>query len=323
MLGRTGRRVVAIALLALVVAAGVSALWPSPSLAPLAAPVAVVSTSVPRQAPSGAPPVAVARAEAAAVDAVAGEALREPATAVPNALREHFAPAIRALANDHIRGNAVQALRDLHDPAAVPLLREALAAPDRQQRQLAALVLRNLADRPCARLAEVSVEALRGDVARELASTLAGSVSVHAARWLYRHRDGSAAVLRSALCVGDESQRFLAAFLLGAAGETADVGVVVRELVGHLGDNQTDGDALMAAHALFHLGPSVAPLLHYWRPGLDAQGQQLIDLVLLDLRDPPRSRAQLVARSALQGVTGVYHDPAVEFDIDRSSVATR
>jgi hypothetical protein len=129
--------------------------------------------------------------------------------------------------------------------------------------------------------------------------------------------------LRRGLGSIDAQQRYLAAFLLACAGTTHDVGVVVRELVPHLNDNHTLGDALMAAHALYRLGRQVVPMLHYWRTGADEQGRRLIDLILLDLDQPPRTRDEFVARSWRHGVTCVYHDPVIEFDIDRSTIATR
>ncbi|MCA8963531.1 MAG: hypothetical protein H6838_07880 [Planctomycetes bacterium] len=287
------------------------------------------------QNPEPAAPEDDSRTSIGIVDSDAGPLLRiletvDPATDPPAELapptpeqRRRHQQKIRDLANDHIAGNALAAMRSLRDPDAAPLLHEALASLDLQQRQLAAHLLRQMTIRPTPRLLEVSVESLHSRVDQELHRTLISRTSPDATRYLYHHRQGTRPALRRALWSGDPQQRWLAAFLLACDGDTDNLAVLVRELITHLQDNDVSGDALMAAHALHHLGPEVAPFLQSWRPSVDEQGRQLIDLILLDLREPPRNRQQLRARRTLHAVTEIYFDPVLEFDIDRSRVSTR
>jgi hypothetical protein len=134
---------------------------------------------------------------------------------------------------------------------------------------------------------------------RELYRTIASSSAVVATRHLYHHPANAQPALRRALWGGERQPRFLAAFLLGRAVSTADAVAIQTELVPHLEDNATSGDALLAAHALYRLGHASRDALAAWRPSVDRQARSLIELILLDLDRPPRTREELVARSRL------------------------
>lgn len=239
------------------------------------------------------------------------------------ALRQRFGRLVQDLANDGIRGNAMSAIWRLRDPAALPLLVEALASDDMQQRQLAGVALRRLGAPPTPGLARVTVEALELGVERALYSTLGDSVIAEAVRYLYHHRGVALPELRAALWNRDPGVRFHAAFLLACNGDPEHVTIVARILIDHLCDNDISGDALMACHALHMLGREALPALHSWRHHPDPQAAQLIELVLLDIEQPPRTLAELRQRQAMHGVTGVYFDPAIEFDVGRSPVRAR
>jgi len=231
---------------------------------------------------------------------------------------------VEELRDDDVPGNAGAAMARLcQDPdAATPVLRRALASPDRQQRHLAAALLRRLDAEPSADLCAVSVEALAREVSDELCRTLAMPGATDATRYLARHAAAAHAALRFGLGASDPQQRFLCAYLLAAGGDSLDLDRVSRELIEHLADNEIDGDALMASHGLYRLGARVRPILQSWLPHVDDQARSLLDLIDLDLRSPPRDQVELAARRLMQNVTTVYHDPALHFDVSRSRVPT-
>lgn len=228
------------------------------------------------------------------------------------------------LRDDDIRGNAGSAMVGLRraGAAAVPMLTDALGSIDGQQRHFAALILRDLDAEPVPLLCTVSVEALTREVSRELRATIMVPGATDATRYLARHVAAARPALRFGLGSGDDQQRFLCAFLLACGGESVDTEQVVRELMSHLGDNRIRGDALMATHGLFRLASATGIGLAAWKPYVDEQARSLLDLIELDLRQPPRDRGELAARGRMQRVTGVYFDPALQFDVNRSRVPT-
>ena len=245
----------------------------------------------------------------------------EPASAEQ---REQYAAWIRALADDDIRWNAGDALSKLqNEPAAAPELEQALNSPDLQQRRLAAFALTRLGQPGSRRLAEVLVDSMRREVDDELYGTITTSSAIAATRYLYHHSENAYAVVRRAAYNGDQQQRYLCTFLLGCWGSQDDLHHIVGPLVARLEDNDTQGDAMMSAHALYRLGPEVIAPLRGWRGHVDQQARQLIDLIVLDLESPPRNRAELQARKSMHNVTMLYHDPVIEWNISRSRISWR
>ena len=49
---------------------------------------------------------------------------------------------------------------------------------------------------------------------------------------------------------------------------------------------------------------------------------ELLNLVELDIVDPPRTHRDLVQRKSMQRVTSVYYDPVIELDLGRSPIPT-
>lgn len=255
----------------------------------------------------------------------------QPEPVLPNALPESSPPTpsevrswVDDLRDDDVRGNAGWAMAHLRRAgrAIVPALEETLTSLDCQQRQLAAVLLREHDDPPSELLASVSVEALGREASRALVSTLAEPGAVGATRYLARHGLAARPALRFGLGSHDDQQRFLCAFLLACAGDPADADRVGRELIARLGDNGIGGDAIMAANGLYRLG-RVAPFpVRSWIPYADEQARRLLELVARDLEAPPRNRRELAERSRMHDVTTVYHDPVLEFDVTRSRVPT-
>ncbi len=236
---------------------------------------------------------------------------------------------VRDLRDDEVPWNAASALGRLValPRGAVPALERALLSSDVQQRHLVALALRQRCrggrDAPSPRLFEVTVEALAGWMGEQLAVRRVSqtwSPTAEGTRFLAPNALAAREPLRRGLGSGDEQQRFLCAWLLGQSGDMEQASGICRELLPHLGDNQICGDALMAANGIYRLGTAALPTLRWWRPHVDAQARGLIDLIVLDLEQPPRSRADVVARGRDLHVTQLYHDPALEFDVTRSPV---
>ncbi len=231
---------------------------------------------------------------------------------------------VEDLRDDDIRGNATAAMLRLRqlDQSMIPVLERALTSHDLQQRHLVAEVLYGLDARASQALVDVSVQALGRDVARAVSASGLASSAASATRYLANHTEAARSALRFGLGSQDSQQRFLCAYLLAQGGHALDTDIVCRELIEHLADNHILGDALMATHGLYRLGEHGQAALRSWRPYVDEQARTLLDLIELDWRTPPRDRAELAARSKLQWVTSVYHDPALHFDVRRSPVAT-
>ncbi|MCB9877066.1 MAG: hypothetical protein H6835_05635 [Planctomycetes bacterium] len=229
------------------------------------------------------------------------------------------------LRDDDVRWNATEAVRQLCalPPGEIVELEQALGSSDLQQRYTAAGVLRircgrDLA-RPSAGLLQVSVDALssRVDVDTRF---LTGDSTDGSLYFLAEHTRAARQPLARALATGDAQQRFLCAYLLARERLPEADAWAVRQLVEHLGDNRIRGDALMATHGLYRLGePAMAQMLEMRRYA-DEQGRGLLDLVLLDLRDPPRDVKALRSRRALHDISCIYHDPAIEYRLGRSPV---
>ncbi|MEC8651251.1 MAG: hypothetical protein VXY92_01710 [Planctomycetota bacterium] len=237
------------------------------------------------------------------------------------------ATAVADLRDDDASFNAIHAADDLRRLRAGEQLEQALDSSDAQQRHLAALVLRGRVEAGRAeaspRLLEVTVDALTSDICQRVPGLLrmsGSSPEPWAARFLAPRARAARSALERGLQATDAQQRFLCGYLLAQAGMREHAAQITNELLGHLNDNDITGDAMMAAHGLYCLGPVIEPvLLDNWR-FVDEQGRGLIRLIRLDFERPPRSRAELVARSGIADVSCLYHDAAVEYDIQRSSV---
>lgn len=228
------------------------------------------------------------------------------------------------LRDDDIRWNGDRAYHALIElpPGRLPAVEAVLQSLDRQQQQFALGVLRVRVERGSPvgeRFWPAAVAALRSDNHVRLPTLELPAKGM--LRFLAQRTAAAVPALQRALGSDDTQQRFYSAYLLAVVGERGSAARVADELVRRLASNTTSGDALMATHALYRLGAAALPTLREWRPGLDDQGRALIDLIALDLASPPQNRGELVARGRLHDITGIYHDPAIEFDLGRSSIA--
>ena len=247
----------------------------------------------------------------------------EPLVAAPLTAKDTAAidDAIRALADDGIPRNgvaAVHALRDFGDKA-VPALQRALDSADEQQRHLAAFVLRWTNAAPTRRLCELSVEALGDPEIEGYWRSLIHRPALSATRWLDANAQTKEVTQHLLAAVRSEhaQRRFLAAAMLARAGVQRDLPQTCSVLIAQLPDNSRDGDALVAAHALYRLGPAALPQIRLAYRGADEQARSLLQLVEESLDDDAAGRTRTEAelreryqRLGLRKVTNARIDPA-------------
>ncbi len=231
---------------------------------------------------------------------------------------------ISDLADDDVRRNAARAMDELQHMGlvAVTYLEKALNSRDRQQRQLAACTLRRMTGYdPSLEMLRVTVEGLQDDM---LPEERRGGVryrytyafnATEGTRYLLRHIEKAEQLLEEGLKSKDSQQGFLCAYVLGMAGRRRSIERVAPILISHLADNDIGGDACMSAAALYRLGEQVIPYVREASCKGDQQQQEVIGLILKDLRSPPRDRAELRGRRRFQSISNAVYDPAVEYEV--------
>ncbi|GJM19401.1 MAG: hypothetical protein DHS20C14_16140 [Phycisphaeraceae bacterium] len=235
---------------------------------------------------------------------------------------------IADLRADGFRWNAIDANHELRTMADPPIdaLGRALDSEDWQQRQMAADVLwwcihppawaeRDAVGEATPRLLEVTVEGLRHDgfpthwVGEEYTYTYVFNAS-RGFRMLVLHAHEARGLLEAGLESGDVQQRFLCALALGFGGVGESAPVAAPVLLPHLRDNDIREDAKWVVAALYRFGPAVLPMLREALPGADEQQQSLLQLLILDLTDPP-APGEDPERVGLNKITRTVFDPAV------------
>ena len=195
-------------------------------------------------------------------------------------------------------------------------LHVALDSAHLQQRHAAAQLLRKFPEVPASeRLIAVTVDGLRNDTipGKQVEGVRLAVANAAGFGWLIEHIEATRGALVPALASDDLQQRFLAAVCLGATADRDHVARIAQILIPHLRDNQIAGDALMAGCALYRLGPAARTALTEARAAADAQQGQIIDLILFDLANPPRSEADFKKRKGMQTVWGDLYDPIAWF----------
>jgi hypothetical protein len=233
----------------------------------------------------------------------------------PQAAAEQIERWIEDLRDDDVWGNATAALQGLKaaGEAAVPGLERALWSADAQQRVYAAHALAKLG-RPVNDpiLAELADGIARHDIDRKNALATLIAVGPRAIPYL-----------RPLLGSPHYATRFHAAYALARVGDPLHARSIAWQMIQHLGDNDTTSDASFAAQALYHIGAPAVSLLEQSHVSLDAQGRALVELILLDMREPPRTSADFARRQLKQQrhkISSLYADPVVEFDFERSGL---
>lgn len=286
-----------------------------------AAELAPVESKLEHQAPAdlSAPALAGAAVESILADRVP---LALPPRTVPSTqpATAELRTLVTDLADDDIKWNAttaMAALRRIGAPAA-PLLEEGLYSSDAQLRTYCELLLRGMDGPPTSALLEAVVDRLSSERPRDFSSAM--KAVQPRVLYLEKHTRAALPYLYRGLRSEDASQRFLCAYLLACDGDTFTIAETCPLLIEHLADNQIAGDALMSAHALYRLGAPALPFVRGAMGQTSGQALSLLQLVELDITDPPRDESELRARRRLHNVTGVYYDPVIELDLGRSRV---
>lgn len=237
---------------------------------------------------------------------------------------------------DDTRWNAIEAMDALGRLPEPPIdeLERALHADDWQQRQIAAtlrwryiypwswlseddnlpawrLVSTGTVTR---RLLEVTVEGLRSDTLprdREQDRYTPVSNAADGYRALVKNAEAARDLLEAGLQSDDYQQKLLCALALGTAGVSASAERAAPILIPHLRDNDIPEDAKFAIFALYRFGDAVIPLLQTALADADEQQAEAIRLLLLNLREPPKTWADMEQRKDMQRITSVAHDPSI------------
>jgi hypothetical protein len=225
---------------------------------------------------------------------------------------------VRDLRDDDARWNAHRALRLLEKlgvEADGPLLRT-LYGGDDQARVLAARILRSRQFPPSRELLWACVEDLRDD-ADTVDWYLCGRNARGAADYLVNWAPEAREFLRVAMCGGDRQQRLLAAAVVGHAADTDMIDFAAPILIEHLRDNDVDGDAKVAAPALYRFGVEVLPYLRAHADSDDAQARAIVRSIIERLEHPERSIHRL--RNPMPRITVSTSDPLGDMVIGSST----
>jgi len=215
---------------------------------------------------------------------------------------------IHDLRADDVRGNAERAETLLLElwPGSRPALEEALTAPDRQVRLIAASILRE----KCAMdasdaLLTACIEDLRDDGGQTLWWTLDNAQSSVA--YLCNFPQRVQPLLPAAMRSDDEQQRFLAAAIAGACHLAPLLDRAAPILIPHLRDNQLSGDAMIAVPALYDFGPDAIPYLEAEFNSDDAQLRAISRAIAERLQHPERTIDTV--RNRMPHLTDLTNDP--------------
>lgn len=246
--------------------------------------------------------------------------------AIPQLREEQL---VEYLHSDDIRGNAVAAMNELwkrRGDGLVAALEPALESKDWQQRQMAAEILRGIETyTPTNRLLEVTVEGLRDDGLPfdENGYGVFAFNAFSGTRYLLKHPKEGTDILVKMLESDDSQQRFLAAYVLGATGRSGAIQRITEILIPHLRDDDVWGNACMAVYALYHRGPDVMPLLEPYLDSKDEQQRLAVRLVRMDLKSPPRTEEERLARRKVHTLSELHADPCVEEGLERYILSWR
>jgi len=222
---------------------------------------------------------------------------------------------VGALKDDNERFNARYACEHLTDLGSLTFnpLMDALDSEDRQQRQYAATVLGRIPGAPHpTRLYQVWVESLRDDGNWSYRTGIYNASE--SLGKLFFHVGSARRELVDALDSDDPQQRYLAAYILGATGQSDLAGEVAPVLLPHLRDNDIANDAMAAAVALYRLGGPVEPYLTEALADADEQQRSAIELILWDLESPPVTNYDFEQRRKMCRLSPNFRDPLIEMN---------
>ncbi|MFT5291375.1 MAG: hypothetical protein ACI8QS_002605 [Planctomycetota bacterium] len=240
----------------------------------------------------------------------------EPVIATPAVIRV----LVRDLVDDDVRLNASRAMYELErlGDVAAPYLREVLGSHDRQQRQLAAVLLYDLDNDPSQGLLAAAIEGLEHDrLPFDLDAHKPGrngrgmwvKNAQRSSEFLHKHAQKARPLLRQKLRSRDRQQSFLVACLLawGSSQPAQELGGDMDTIIGILAwrmrDNHVGGDAVIAASAMASLGPGALPLLRTELGRSDTQAYAFLRLLIQQAEDPSTDLGVLLHRMQQHGVS--------------------
>ncbi|MCE5228347.1 HEAT repeat domain-containing protein [bacterium] len=204
---------------------------------------------------------------------------------------------------DGVTNNAQEAVHELdrlRSPMVIRKLEQALDSDDRQQRLWAADALpapHEYPGGPPPRLIAVLLENLDDEYHLESGGWLDDWRSLDnakgTAKYLIDHPKLATHELEVSLDSGDPQRRWLAAIILGSTGRTRRIGRITEILIPQL---RVGGHEWMAGHALEGLGKPVRPYLERYRNDPDPTLRRNVEVILADLKRPPKTRHDLYMR---------------------------
>jgi len=118
--------------------------------------------------------------------------------------------------------------------------------------------------------------------------------------------------LRTAIESDDAQQRYFAAMIAARAGVTQLIEPTCAILLPDLRDNDVEEDAKYAVWALYGFGQDLLPIIRREMPSADQQQRDLMQLLMLDIKDPPKDEAEQEQRGRRYNtVTRVVFDPVI------------
>jgi hypothetical protein len=218
------------------------------------------------------------------------------------------------LRDDEIHWNAERAEDLLISlwPTSRPALESALESDDVQARIFAARVLRRRCIVPSDALLRACVADL-GDDSDSADFYIRLGNARSAATYLVQWARRAAPFIGDGMRSDDPQRRLLAAAVAGNAGLIEHAGVAVPILVEHLRDNDSDGDAKVAAPALYRFGPDILPHLRPHADIDDDQARAMIRAIIERLEHPDRPIDQL--GNPMPRITQDTHDPLTDLPL--------
>jgi hypothetical protein len=226
---------------------------------------------------------------------------------------------IEQFRDDDIRGNLISARNALltHPDLKSKHLYVALNHEDWQVRQVVCEIIWNMQRDPgyivTEDLVSVTIEGLKNDttpIDRErhrgliyFNATLGVSKLIPIARQ-WKH------LLEPILESEDRQQQFLAAYILARGGIHESAERVSEILLPHLRDNNIPEDAKFAVYALGGMGPELLPYLTDALVSADHQQRDLIQLLMVNIMNPPITQSEIESRAQYNAITSSVHDPS-------------
>jgi hypothetical protein len=228
---------------------------------------------------------------------------------------------IEQLRDDDIRGNLLNAQSALftHPDLTPEFLYNALNNEDWQIRQVVCQFIWNQSSDQrfviTENLVRVTIEGLKDDTTPFDRARHRGLVYFNASfgvgKLIPIARDWSH-LLVPILESDDGQQQFLAAYILARGGVYESVERISEILLPHLRDNTIREDAKFAVYALGGMGPELLPYLKDALITADAQQRDLVQLLIVDIMDPPITQSEIESRARYNTITQTVHDPAVQ-----------